>query len=83
MKVSENNYRYSVCPHCKSKKLAPAAVVRLEPNEYQRDDINHVNRTGYLCGNCQRYIPSYQIKYITDREEMRRDVKRLLKYLAA
>lgn len=83
MKVSECDYRYGTCPHCRSKKLSPVAVVRLCANEHRNDKINGVNRTGYLCSNCQRYIVTYQVKYIIDREEMRRDANRLLAYLAA
>lgn len=78
MKVSEDSYRYKVCPHCKSK---PVAVVWFGEKDYSLD-VNRVNRTGYLCGNCQKYVTSCLIKYITDRAEMRRDVNRLLTCLS-
>lgn len=83
MKVSERDYKYKTCPHCRSKKLSPVAVVRLCADEHRNDEINGVNRTGYLCSNCQRYIVMHLVKYIIDRVEMRRDANRLLAYLAA
>ena len=80
MSIDEYDYRYNVCPHCKSKKLSAVAVVRLEKGNYYLE-LSRVNRTGYLCGNRGRYSLEREIKRITDRAEMRRDMNRLKKIL--
>lgn len=78
--VCPNNYRYQVCPHCKSKKLSPIALVHLAPAEWKRE-MSQVQRTGYICDNCERYHANHKTKHITDRAEMKRDIAGLLKYL--
>lgn len=80
MKVWPEKYRYHVCPHCKSKKLQAVAATVIHGGNYHIESAN-LYRTGYICGNCQRYIDTDDIKYITDRAEMRRDVERLTAYL--
>ena len=79
-KIDPGKYSYEVCPHCKSKKLSPVAVVRLEKNEYFKD-MSQVQRTGRICNNCQRYIARLNIKSIYDYAEIRRDIKALQKFL--
>ena len=79
-KVNEFDYRYEVCPHCGSKKLSPVGVVRMNSGQYNAD-IDFISRTGYLCGNCQRYTVSHRTKYIYDRKEIRRDIKKLQEFL--
>jgi len=80
MKVCPANYRYKTCPHCKSKKLSSVALVRLDDDQFSKS-MEQVCQTGYLCGNCKRYVLSGQIKYTYDRTEMRRDSKRLMDFL--
>lgn len=36
-----------------------------------------VTFNGYLCGNCTRFIPRNREKYIYDRAEIYRDIKKL------
>ena len=79
--VYPERYRYQVCPSCRSKKIRPVAVVRLANNQWQVS-ISQVNRTGYMCDNCNRYHTNIQTKHITDRAEMRRDIIALQKFLA-
>ncbi len=81
MQTWPSRYRYRVCPFCKSKKISPVAVVRLGTDQHTVE-LTRVNRTGYLCGNCNRYHLSYQAAYKTDRAEMRRDINQLQKFLA-
>ena len=73
-------YNYQVCPFCKSKGIAPIGLVRMA-KDIHIVELQQVNRTGYLCDNCKRYHPIHLTKHIIDRAEMRRDVKRLMKFL--
>ena len=79
-KVEPRNYWYDVCPHCKSKKLSPVGMVRFGKAEWTKE-AQKVSRTGYLCGNCKRYILNHQIKHIYDCAEIKRDVKKLQTFL--
>lgn len=79
MKVRPYKYYYMVCPHCESKKHKAIAVVHMGSN-YSLE-MAHVNQTGYLCGNCGRYFKTSEEKYIYDRAEMKRDIKRLQNFL--
>lgn len=76
-KVSERDYWYRVCPYCKSKKLSKVAMQHLTSCQIGSGG----EFTGYLCDNCQRYMPWDKTIFIYDRAEMRRDVNRLLKFL--
>lgn len=80
MKVEPRDYRYKTCPHCGSKNIKPVGVVRLR-NDQCQVDVTVVNRTGYICDNCDRYFSQYAYKWKTDRAEMNRDIDRLLVYL--
>ena len=80
MKTCPQQYNYQVCPFCKSKKLGRVAVVRLGSSYHL--ELSQVNYTGYICQNCDRYHVSHRVKFVTDRAEMRRDIKSLQKFLA-
>ena len=82
MKVDPSDYRYRVCPSCKSKKVPPVGLYRMDPAQWVAN-LCQINRTGYLCGNCGRYHRAGRAKFITDRAEMRRDMERLFLYLSA
>ncbi len=79
--VDPMSYRNEACPHCKSKKLSPVSVYRLNANQWQVTDIAQLNRTGFLCGNCGRYVPLHKTVMIYDRAEMKRDIKKLQAFL--
>lgn len=79
MKVYPYKYYNAVCPHCKSKKLNNVSLIGMG-NEH-RIEACIVTFTGYLCGNCERYIDKGREKYMYDRAEMQRDIKRLQKFL--
>ncbi len=78
--VYPSKYRYQVCPFCKSKNIRPVALVGLEKNQW-RLDMTQVQRTGYLCENCNRYHEKHKDKFIVDRAEIKRDIAALQKYL--
>jgi len=73
--VNTMKYRHQVCPFCNSKKISPRTMTNV--------GIDHAygEATGYLCCNCNRYHPLDDIKYKTDRAEIRRDIKKLQKAL--
>jgi len=79
--VNPMDYRNKACPHCKSKKLSPVGVYRMNKSQWQVTDIAQLNRTGFLCGNCGRYVHLHQKIMIYDRAEMKRDVKKLQNFL--
>jgi hypothetical protein len=82
MKVQARDYRYKICPHCRSKNITSVALLRITDGLCIKDvPGNHVHKTGYLCNNCDRYCASMNIKFAYDRKEMRRDAMRLLKFL--
>ena len=81
MKIQTNQYWGQVCPFCDSKDLETVGLVHMSKGQCCAD-ITRVNQTGFLCGNCKRYHSNNQTKYKYDRAEMRRDVNRLLKFLA-
>ena len=80
MKVNEISYKYEVCPHCESKKLSPVGIINFAKTEHCKE-VAEVHRTGFLCGNCNRYIKWDNTKFIFDRAEMRRDLAALTKFL--
>lgn len=82
MKIHPIDYSYQVCPFCRSKNISPIAVVQLNPDQWTQE-LQKVQRTGYLCSNCQRYHAPLNDKHIIDRAEMRRDIKRLQAFLEA
>lgn len=79
MQVWPNKYNYQVCPHCNSKKLERVAVVYMGENYYR--ELSSVSSSGFICLNCDRYHLECDYKYMTDRAEMKRDIKRLQEYL--
>lgn len=80
MRVNVLDYRYKVCPTCKSKRLSPIGLVYFGSTEYQKEEA-YISRTGHLCDNCDRYIIAHKVKFWIDRAEMRRDMERLKDYL--
>ena len=78
--VSEQSYKYQVCPYCKSKRIRPVCVVRMNTNQWQREDVL-CNRTGVICHNCDRYTVTHKIAKFIDRAEMRRDINNLTAFL--
>jgi hypothetical protein len=79
-KINTIDYRYRVCPICKSKRLKPVGIVRFGPDKYYTHP-KEVKRTGFLCDNCERYHSYHGTKFIYDRAEMRRDAMKLLAFL--
>lgn len=79
MKIQPYQYNYQVCPYCKSKRLKKVAVVRLGVEDHR--EMTQANVTGYICENCNRYHVNRDVNFITDRAEMRRDIKQLQAYL--
>lgn len=79
MKVWHTDYEYSVCPFCKSKKIESKGMVAMGGS--CSVELSRVNKTGYLCENCNRYFPERDLKYIVDQAEMKRDIKNLQGFL--
>ena len=80
MKVWPGKYHYDACPHCKSKKIKPVSMTEMG-TEYVRS-VAQIHKTGNICSNCKRYFQYSKTGFIYDRAEMRRDIKRLQKFLA-
>ena len=80
MQTWPEKYNYHVCPFCKSKDVRPVGVYSFTLEEYFAN-ITQIQRTGYICRNCKRYFPQSDGKWITDRAEMRRDMKRIQEFL--
>ena len=78
--VSEMKYRNRVCPFCGSKKIKPVEVYRFGQSQHIANPAQ-IGRTGRICDNCHRYHPERLYKYTFDRAEMKRDIKRLQKFL--
>ncbi len=78
--VTEQSYSNQVCPYCRSKKIRPVGVVRMESNQHVIE-LSQVFRSGFLCDNCDRHHISDSAKFIIDRAEMRRDVAKLTAFL--
>ena len=78
--VSALSYRYEVCPYCKSKRIRPVCVIRMNTNQWQRENVL-ANRNGVICDNCNRYTVLRKTVFFYDKAEMRRDIKNLETFL--
>lgn len=79
-KIRLYKYNYPVCPHCKSKRIYPVHLSDMT-GEYQKE-IELAEVTGSMCRNCDRYHKKFQEVWKYDRAEMKRDIKKLQKFLA-
>jgi hypothetical protein len=78
--MNQYEYIHKTCPHCKSKRLTEVVFRRTRVID-AGDVVRDIIARHFQCDNCLRVFRYEQFKWRFDRQQVRRDMAKLQRYL--